>query len=332
MSSPESSNTAMATVFSERRTDLVVTGRQPRADGVIALTLADPSGDQLPAWTPGAHIDVLLGDDLVRQYSLCGSPGDQHTWRIGVLLDANGRGGSRRVQETLHVGDAVAVRGPRNHFPLHAAAEYIFIAGGIGITPILPMIGMAEGSGAEWQLWYGGRGRTSMAFVDELEAFGDRVKFWPDDERGLLPLDDILGRPREGALVYCCGPEPLLAAVEQRCAGWPPGTLHIERFAAKARDPASAGGTTAAFEVVCQRSGVTVMVPPETSIIDALEANGISVLSSCLEGVCGTCETAVLEGIPDHRDSLLSAEERESNEYMMICVSRSLSERLVLDL
>jgi ferredoxin len=171
-----------------------------------------------------------------------------------------------------------------------------------------------------------------MAFVDELEAFGDRVKFWPDDERGLLPLDDILGRPRAGALVYCCGPEPLLAAVEQRCAGWPPGTLHIERFAAKAQDPASAAGTTAAFEVVCQRSGVTVMVPPETSIIDALEANGISVLSSCLEGVCGTCETRVLEGVPDHRDVVLTEAERKASKTMMICCSGSKSAKLVLDL
>jgi ferredoxin-NADP reductase len=329
MSSAQSSNTAMATVFSERRSDLVVTARETRADGVIALTLADPSGAQLPGWTPGAHIDVLLADDLVRQYSLCGSPSDQHHWRIGVLLDEKGRGGSRQVHETLPVGAAVAVRGPRNHFPLHAAESYVFIAGGIGITPILSMIAAADGSGADWQLWYGGRSLASMAFLDELRVSGERVTIWPDDERGLLPLDDILGQPRDGALVYCCGPEPLLAAVEQRCAAWPPGSLHLERFAAKPQDPAA---SAAAFEVVCQRSGVTVTVPPDKSIIDALEANGVSVLSSCQEGVCGTCETAVLEGTPDHRDSLLSEDERESNEYMMICVSRCLSERLVLDL
>lgn len=330
MSSAPPPNTAMATVFSERRSDLVVTARDVRADGVISVTLADPGGGQLPAWTPGAHIDVLLDDGLVRQYSLCGAPADQHSWRLGVLLDGAGRGGSRRVHETLHVGSTVAVRGPRNHFPLHASDRYLFVAGGIGITPILPMIATADAAGAEWQLWYGGRTRASMAFQDELERYGDRVTLWPDDERGLLPLAEILGTPQDGTLIYCCGPEGLLSAVENGSSAWPAGSLHLERFSAKpVEEPA---GGPAGFEVVCQRSGVTVAVPPDKSIIDALEANGISVLSSCQEGVCGTCETAVLEGLPDHRDSLLSEDERESNEYMMICVSRALSDRLVLDL
>ena len=170
-----------------------------------------------------------------------------------------------------------------------------------------------------------------MAFLDELEPFRERVTIWPDDEKGLLPLDDILGDPTEGVLVYCCGPEGLLAAAEQRCAAWPAGALHLERFSAKPQ-PEPAAGEEAPFEVVCQRSGLTVTVPPGKSIIDALDEEGVSVLSSCLEGVCGTCETQVLEGIPDHRDSLLSEDEREANEYMMVCVSRSKSDRLVLDL
>jgi ferredoxin-NADP reductase len=330
MSAGEAPSAAMLTVFSERRSDLVVTARQTRAEGVISLTLADPGGAQLPAWTPGAHIDVLL-DDSVRQYSLCGPPGDQHSWRIAVLLDPNGRGGSRKVHEALRPGDQVAVRGPRNHFPLHAAPRYIFLAGGIGITPILPMITVATEAGADWRLYYGGRSRASMAFLDELEPHGDRVVSWPEDERGLLPLGEILGEPVENVLIYCCGPEGLLAATEQRCAAWPPGALHLERFSAKPQ-PEPAAGEEASFEVVCQRSGVTVIVPPGKSIIDALDENGVSVLSSCLEGVCGTCETAVLEGIPEHRDSLLTEDEREANEYMMICVGRSKSERLVLDL
>lgn len=335
MSSPELSATAMATVFSERRSDLVVTARETPAEGVIALTLANPGGAQLPAWTPGAHIDVLLGEDesgheTVRQYSLCGAPADQHSWRIAVLRDDAGRGGSRRIHETFQVGSTVAVRGPRNHFPLHASNRYIFIAGGIGITPILPMITVAEESGAEWELWYGGRSRSSMAFVSDLEKYGQRVTLWPDDEQGLLPLDRILGAPGDGVLVYCCGPEALLSAVETRCATWPSVALHLERFAAKPQEPSAV--EPAGFAVVCQRSGVTVSVAPDQSIIDALEANGISVLSSCQEGVCGTCETRVLEGTPDHRDSLLTEEERAENEYMMICVSRSLTDRLVLDL
>ena len=330
MSSGEAPSAAMLTVFSERRSDLVVTAREAKAEGVVALTLADPAGGQLLAWTPGAHIDLLLGD-TVRQYSLCGSPGDQHAWRIAVLLDSGGRGGSRKVHETLRPGDQVSVRGPRNHFPLHAAPRYVFIAGGIGITPILPMIAMATEAGADWRLYYGGRGRASMAFTDELEQYGERVTIWPQDERGLLPLAEVLADPADGALVYCCGPEGLLAAAEQHCAAWPPGALHLERFTARPQ-PEPAAGEEAPFEVVCQRSGLTVTVPPGTSIIDALDAQGVSVLSSCLEGVCGTCETQVLDGVPDHRDSLLSADEREANEYMMICVSRSKSERLVLDL
>jgi len=330
MSSGEAPSAAMLTVFSERRSDLVITAREDRADGVISLTLADPGGAQLPAWTPGAHIDLLL-DDAVRQYSLCGSPGDQHTWRIAVLLDPGGRGGSRQVHQTLKAGDQITVRGPRNHFPLHAAQRYIFIAGGIGITPILPMITVATEAGSDWRLYYGGRSRTSMAFLDELRPYGERVTVWPDDEKGLLPLGDILADPAGGGLVYCCGPEGLLAATEQRCMAWPAGALHLERFSAKPQ-PEPAAGEEAPFEVVCQRSGLTVTVPPGRSIIDALDEQGVSVLSSCLEGVCGTCETQVLEGIPDHRDSLLTEDEREANEYMMVCVSRSKSDRLVLDL
>ena len=332
MSSGEAPSAAMLTVFSERRSDLLITTREMRAEGVITLTLADPAGAQLPAWTPGAHIDLLL-DDIVRQYSLCGTPGDQHSWRIAVLLDPDGRGGSRRVHEMLQVGDQVAVRGPRNHFPLHLVPRYIFLAGGIGITPILPMVAVATEAGADWQLYYGGRSQASMAFLDELAPYGERVTLWPQDTRGLLPLDQILGDPADGVLVYCCGPEGLLAAAEQHCASWPAGSLHLERFAAKPQpEPAAGQAEEASFEVVCQRSGLTITVPPGQSIIDALDAEGVSVLSSCLEGVCGTCETRVLEGIPEHRDSLLSEEEREANEYMMICVGRSKSDRLVLDL
>ena len=331
-SSGEAPSAAMLTVFSERRSDLLITARDAPAEGVISLTLADPGGGQLPAWTPGAHIDLLLAD-TVRQYSLCGTPGDQHRWRIAVLLDPAGRGGSRRVHETLKVGDQIAVRGPRNHFPLHVVPRYIFLAGGIGITPILPMVAAAAEAGADWQLHYGGRTLASMAFTDELARYGDRVTLWPQDNKGLLPLAEILGAPAQGVAVYCCGPEGLLAAAEQHCAAWPAGALHLERFAAKPQsEPAAGPGQEAPFEVVCQRSGLTVTVPPGQSILEALEEQGVSVLSSCQEGVCGTCETRVIEGVPDHRDSLLSEEEQEANEYMMVCVSRAKSDRLVLDL
>ncbi|WP_409329646.1 PDR/VanB family oxidoreductase [Trujillonella humicola] len=320
-------STAMATVYSEHVDELVVAGRDEVADGVVGVVLEHPEGAELPAWTPGAHVDLLLAPDLVRQYSLCGSPADRSRWRLGVLLDPGGRGGSRHVHEQLQVGSRLRVRGPRNHFPLVSAQSYVFVAGGIGITPILPMIAEAEGAGADWTLVYGGRRRGSMAFVDELARYGDRVVLRPEDEYGLLDLPAVLA-PRPGTVVYACGPEALLQAVEQQCASWPPGSLHVERFAAR---PVEAGAESTSFEVVCQRSGITVTVPADRSILEVVQEAGVSALSSCLEGVCGTCETPVVEGTPDHRDSLLSDEEKEAGDYMMICVSRSRSPRLVLD-
>ncbi|TAM84896.1 MAG: oxidoreductase, partial [Jatrophihabitans sp.] len=220
---------------------------------------------------------------------------------------------------------------PRNNFPLAAAAGYMFIAGGIGITPLLPMITTVAASGAEWSLSYGGRHRAGMAFLDELAVHGPRVRPWPQDEHGLLDLDGPLATPRPGVLVYCCGPEPLLAAVEQRCATWPTGSLRVERFAAKPQQPVDPT-TERDFDAVLARSGRTICVRAGKSVLDALEAEGLAPRNSCREGICGTCETGVLEGVPDHRDSLLSDDERAANDTMMICVGRALSDRLVLDL
>ena len=321
--------TAMATLYSEHVAELVVAERTEVAEGVVALGLADPDGGELPAWTPGAHVDLLLGPELTRQYSLCGTPGERDRWRIGVLLDEGGRGGSRHVHASLQPGTRITVRGPRNHFPLAAADRYVFVAGGIGITPLLPMVAEAEAAGAQWRLHYGGRRRASMAFLDELAASGDRVEVWPEDERGMLDLAAVLGEPQPGALVYACGPEGLLQAVEGRCADWSPGSLQVERFAAKTL---VAPAAVTSFEVVCQRSGITVTVPEDRSILEVVQEAGVAALSSCLEGVCGTCETAVVEGEPDHRDSLLSEDEKAAGDYMMICVSRSCGPRLVLDL
>jgi ferredoxin-NADP reductase len=320
--------TAMATTYSEHVSELVVTESTTVADGVVSLLLEHPDGEELPAWTPGAHVDLLLGPELVRQYSLCGAPGDRGRFRVGVLLDASGRGGSRYVHERLTPGARLPVRGPRNHFPLVAADRYLFVAGGIGVTPILPMVAEAEASGADWSLHYGGRRRASMAFLDELAPYGDKVVLRPEDECGLLDLAAIL-QPRADTAVYACGPEGLLQAVEERCAAWPPGSLHVERFAAK---PVADGAATTSFEVVCQRTGITVTVPEDRSILDVVLDAGVNALSSCQEGVCGTCETPVVEGSPDHRDSLLTDEEKAEGDYMMICVSRSHSARLVLDL
>ena len=223
------------TILREFEADLVITAATNAAEGVKTITLAAPDGTALPAWSPGAHIDLVLGENLTRQYSLCGDASDDTTWRIGVLAAPDSRGGSVRVHE-LKAGDTVWVRGPRNHFPLVGAASYQFIAGGIGITPILAMIAEAEAAGASWNLLYGGRQSSSMAFLDELEKYGqDRVTITPQDEQGHLNLAECLGTPRPGTLIYCCGPEGLLAAVEEACAAWPGRRLAHREVRAESR-------------------------------------------------------------------------------------------------
>jgi ferredoxin-NADP reductase len=301
------------------------------SDGVVSVHLRDPDGAALPVWQAGAHIDLRLPGVITRQYSLNGSPTDRTTWRVSVLREPESKGGSQAVHESLRPGDLVEVVGPRNNFPLVEAPEYLFIAGGIGITPILPMIEAAAAAGVPWQLLYGGRSRSSMAFLEQLAGHGAAVSIRPQDESGLLDLPAVLGSPRLGVAVYCCGPEPLLAAVEQACATWPAGALHLERFKPKEQAPLDPGAEQA-FEVVLEQSGTTVTVPPGMSVLEALEENGIEPINSCREGICGSCETKVLAGIPDHRDSLLSDDERAANDTMMICVGRALCDRLVLDL
>ena len=268
---------------------------------------------------------------ITRQYSLNGDPSDRTSWRISVLREKAGQGGSAAVQDRLRVGDMFDVRGPRNNFGPEESSEYLFIAGGIGITPIQPMINASVAAGARWRLVYGGRSRSSMALIPELIEFGDAVHIHPQDELGLLDLAAILDSPASNTKIYCCGPEALLMAVEERAAVWPKGSLHVERFKAKPVDVASEAADMA-FEVVCEQSGVTVSVAPDESIMEALEAAGLSPDNSCREGICGTCETKVLDGIPEHRDSLLSDDERAANDTMMICVGRALCPRLVLDL
>ena len=323
--------TSVAVTVRERDIECTVAERSEPASGVVSLVVRDASGHGLPAWTPGAHVDLLLTPTLARQYSLCGDPADTGSWRIAVLREPASRGGSSFVHDQLHPGATVHVRGPRNHFPLVNSRHYLFIAGGIGITPLLPMVAAAAREGADWQLLYGGRTRRSMAFVEELQAYGDAVRIWPQDEKGLLDLAAALGEPRDDLLVYCCGPEALLGAVEGACQSWPAQSLHVERFAPKPQ-PEAAEAEMATFEVVLQRSGLTLAVAPDESILEVCEDAGVSVLCSCEEGICGTCRTDVLEGTPDHRDSVLSGSERAAGDVMMVCVSRSLTPRLVLDL
>ncbi|WP_020659253.1 PDR/VanB family oxidoreductase [Amycolatopsis benzoatilytica] len=322
-----------ATLHSDAELDLVLEKKELVADGIVQLTLRSADGDDLPPWEPGAHIDLVFEGGRTRQYSLCGDPAERPVWKIAVLREPDGRGGSAYVHDNLAEGDTVRVRGPRNHFPLVEAKEYVFIAGGIGITPILPMIIRAEAVGAGWRLVYGGRTRTSMAFRDQLdEQYPGNVSMCPQDETGLLDLADILAAPGQNAehiAVYCCGPEPLLAAVERECSRWPRGALHVERFAPKT---GADDGPRESFEIELARTGIALTVPAGQSVLDVVEAEGIQVLSSCREGTCGTCETTVLDGVPDHRDSVLTDDEQAANDAMMICVSRACSPRLVLDL
>ncbi|MFJ5074528.1 PDR/VanB family oxidoreductase [Streptomyces sp. NPDC088553] len=311
--------------MSENPLQLIVHRMTWEAEGVLSVELTHPDGKPLPAWTPGAHIDVHIGG-LIRQYSLCGDPQDQNAYRIGVLNEPSSRGGSRFVHTQLRPGQSVTVSAPRNHFALEDAASYVFVAGGIGITPLLAMAREAARRGAEWRMVYGGRSRTSMAFTAELALLAGEMTLVPQDELGYIDLDAVLGGLPDGALVYSCGPEPLLAAVEQRC---PEGRLRLERFAAPTVERT---GDDEEFEVECRASGLTLRVDAHTSVLDAVENAGIDVDSSCRDGICGSCETRVLDGTPDHRDFLLSEAERTAGATMMICVSRCASGRLVLDL
>jgi ferredoxin-NADP reductase len=310
---------------------LQVATRTTGAEGVVVLDLRDPSGADLPAWSPGAHIELKLRNGLARQYSLCGDPNDRSVWRVAVLREPQSRGGSEHVHLALVEGAEVDVRGPRNNFELVDSPKYLFVAGGIGITPILPMLIAAEAAGSDWELHYGGRSRRSMAFLEALEdATGNRVTLHPQDEVGLIDLPTILGTPRPDTLVYTCGPEPLLKAVEQLVtATWPEGSLHLEHFSPKELgEPV----LSESFEVELATSGLTLTVPPDKSILQVVEEAEIPVLSSCQDGTCGTCETAVLEGEVDHRDSLLTPAEQAANDTMFICVSRAVCAKLVLDL
>ncbi|MFE7837314.1 PDR/VanB family oxidoreductase [Streptomyces sp. NPDC057474] len=307
---------------------LEVADKQDVAHGVVSLTLAHPEGSRLPDWTPGSHIDLVLPEGTVRQYSLCGDRWDAHGYRVAVLREPRSRGGSAYVHDELRPGDRVGVGGPRNHFPLVPSEKYLFIAGGIGITPLLPMLHQVELMGAEWQLLYGGRSRSSMAFRDELETYGKRVHIVPQDEEGLLDLAAWLGTPCTDTKVYCCGPAPLLTAVEAACAPWPAYALRTERFAAELSAPVRDGP----FEVELRRTGRRVTVTPDVSVLDAVRAAGAEVLSSCEQGTCGTCLTPVLAGRPDHRDTILADHERAAGDCMLPCVSRALDDRLVLDL
>jgi len=296
---------------------LLVTSRETVAEGVVQLRL---KGRDLPSWEPGAHLDLVLPSGLVRQYSLCGDPADTSSYTVATRLIEDGRGGSREVHEQVTEGMELEVRGPRNRFPLVDAPSYVFVVGGIGITPVLPML-RALGDGAQWRLLYGGRTRASMPFLAEIEKLGgDGVTVVAEDEDGLPDVDGLLADLPEGTAVYCCGPEGLIAAVQERFP-----QVRLERFA-----PHTSADGNGAFEVELRRSGRTLTVPADSTVLAAVRTVLPNTAYSCEQGFCGTCRQRVLEGEVEHRDELLRDAERADS--MLICVSRARSERLVLDL
>ncbi|MBX8687998.1 2Fe-2S iron-sulfur cluster binding domain-containing protein [Mycobacterium sp. 20091114027_K0903767] len=302
------------------------------ATEVISVVLASPAGDRLPAWAAGAHIPITLPSGRIRQYSLCGPRDDPYRYTIAVLRVADGRGGSREIHEMLRIGDVVEVGAPQNAFALSPAPRYVFLAGGIGITPIAAMIDELRSAPEcpDFTLLYGGRTRAAMAFADRLAGI-DGVALIPQDEKGMPDIAGVFADSPAGTQVYCCGPPAMLAAVADISSRYPQIELHVEKFAAAPQPPAERFGD-GAFEVELARSGRTVLVTPDKSVLEAVLEVAPETPFSCTGGFCGTCETKVLAGEVDHRDDLLTETERAANTSMMICVSRSLSGKITLDL
>jgi ferredoxin-NADP reductase len=292
------------------------------ADDVLGIEFEDVEGGKLPGWEPGAHVGVNLPAGI-RHYSLCGDPGDLRRYRIAVLREPASRGGSEFLHEELRPGHMLEITGPANHFALEEATGYRFIAGGIGITPVIPMLSSVRARGVDWSLTYVGRTHFAMAFAEELAAFGDAVALLPRDEKERPDLDDILAAPAEGERVYVCGPpslvESVLAAATE--AGWDPARIHTERFL-----PVELEDDAEAFTFRKSGDAAAVPVPAEESLVTALERVGVEVESACREGICGTCRIGVVAGEIVHRDAVLSAEERARGDVMMACVSRARGE------
>lgn len=304
------------------------------AQSICAFEMVAIDGAMLPAFSAGAHIDLHLPNGLVRSYSLLNDQSERNRYVIGVNRDPASRGGSRLMHESLRPGDTLTVTPPRNNFELNEDADQsVFIAGGIGITPILGMIRRLNALGKDWRLYYCARTRKNAAFLSELRALQgdreDRIVYNYDGEFGgkLLDMAAVIGPSADNAHFYCCGPLPMLKAFEQATGLLPGEQVHVEYFTA-AEPPSLEGG----FTVELAKSARTLTIPQGKSILDAVLDAGIQVPYSCMEGVCGSCETAVLDGVPEHRDLILSKDERASNKTMLICCSGSKGGKLVLDL
>jgi tetrachlorobenzoquinone reductase len=315
-----------ASLIDVRLTEITVAARDTKL-----CTFSRPDGVRLPAYKPGAHVDLHLPNGLVRQFSLAVPASNPESYVVGVKRDPESRGGSRYIVDEMRVGDEIKISVPRNTFPLvEDAAPVVLIAGGIGITPIWCMVQELAALGRPWTLHYACRSRADMAFLDALQKFGEEsVHLHFDDEAGgqVLDLAAAVAAAPENAHLYCCGPNPMLKAFEAAAAGRPSGQVHVEYFTPKA-EASTAGG----FWVELARSGEEYFIPEGKKILEVLYEAGVDVDYSCELGICGACETRVISGIPDHRDSVLSEEEQASNTKVMICCAGCKTERLVLDM
>jgi ferredoxin-NADP reductase len=305
---------------------LVLTDRTvvARDNDVVALTFSDPNGAELPAWQPGSHLDLHLPSGRRRQYSLCGDPQNRRGYRIAVRKIPRGGGGSLEMH-ALAVGDTVTVRGPRNGFPFIPYPRALYLAGGIGITPILPMVRAAQRLGTDWHFVYCGRSADTIPFLDEIGRWDPaRVTVLLDEERGVPTAEDLLRPAPRGGGVYVCGPPPMIETVRHGFSKTGSTALHFERFSAA---PVVDGS---AFEIQLASTGEVLPVAADETVLQALVKARPDTAYSCRQGFCGTCRVGVLAGTPEHRENRLTAEERETS--MLACVSRSLTSRLVLDL
>jgi ferredoxin-NADP reductase len=316
-----------------RRTTVRVAAVDHVTSDVVRLVLTPADDEKLPDWEAGAHVDLHLSSGLSRQYSLCGDTSDTRTYTVCVLREPDGRGGSAEIHDSVSAGTELLIVGPRNHFALVPAPRYLFLAGGIGITPIKAMIDEAERRGADWSLVYGGRTADSMVFGADLSArYPERVQLVPQDVVGLIDVLRAITAVDGSTQIYCCGPEGLLDAAAKACEAVDiTDRLHIERFSA-GEAPAPPADGEKAFEVELRQSGVTLEVGADQTLLEVVREVRGDIDFSCQEGYCGSCESRVLEGRPDHRGTLMTPEEHDEDGTMLICVGRSCSPRLVLDL
>ncbi len=305
------------------------------AQDIVTLELVATTGQALPAFSAGSHIDVQLPNGITRQYSLCNDPQETHRYQIGVLRDAASRGGSAAVHDQVKEGDVLTISAPRNHFGLaHEARKHLLLAGGIGVTPILCMAERLANTGADFAMHYATRAPERTAFRERIggSSFASRVQFHYDngDAAQKLDLQALLGQPETGTHLYVCGPKGFMDAVlnTARAGGWPEAQIHYEFFGAEV----TKSDSDASFEIRLASSGRIVMVPKDQTVVQALAAAGVDIMISCEQGVCGTCLTRVLEGVPDHKDSYLTPEEQAANDQFTPCCSRSKTPQLVLGL